>query len=63
MIAETTIDQKSNKTTKVYDAVGRLEYVRDGNETAPYIAYYTYYKMVQERVLYIKMAQKKNMIL
>lgn len=44
MIAETTIDQKSNKTTKVYDAVGRLEYVRDGNETAPYIAYYTYYK-------------------
>gem|GEM_PF-2449333 len=44
MIAETSIDQKSNMTTKVYDAVGRLEYVRDGSETAPYIAYYTYYK-------------------
>jgi len=29
---------------RFYDAVGRLEYVRDGNETAPYIAYITYYK-------------------
>ncbi len=44
MIAETAIDQKSNMTTKVYDAVGRLEYVKDGSETAANIAYYTYYK-------------------
>ena len=44
LTAETSIDQKNNITTKVYDAVGRLAFVKNGDINAANIAEYDYYK-------------------
>ena len=44
LTAETSIDQKNNITTKVYDAVGRLAFVKNGDINAENIAEYDYYK-------------------
>lgn len=41
--AETTTDPKLNKTTKIYDRLGRIKYVINGGVTDPLIATYQYY--------------------
>ncbi|MBC2581762.1 S8 family serine peptidase [Clostridium sp. DJ247] len=43
VIAETSIDPKGNKTTKVYDAAGRIKYVLDGDISSSNITTYSYY--------------------
>ena len=44
LTAETSIDQKNNITTKVYDKAGRLAFVKNGDINAENIAEYDYYK-------------------
>ena len=44
LTAETSIDQKNNITTKVYDVVGRLAFVKNGDINAANIAEYDYHK-------------------
>ncbi|AEV68149.1 Kelch repeat-containing protein [Acetivibrio clariflavus] len=44
LTAETSIDQKNNITTKVYDKAGRLAFVKNGDINAENIAEYNYYK-------------------
>jgi|GEM_PF-641979 len=44
LTAETSIDQEDNISTKVYDSVGRLEFVKNGDIEAEDAAQYSYYK-------------------
>ena len=44
LTAETSIDQKNNITTKVYDKAGRLAFVKNGDINTENIAKYEYYK-------------------
>jgi RHS repeat-associated protein len=44
LTAETSVDQKNNVTTKVYDKAGRIAFVKNGNIEAENAAEYRYYK-------------------
>ena len=44
LTAETSIDQKDNTTTKVFDTTGRMKFVKNGDIGAENAAEYLYYK-------------------